>query len=80
MARGFTLKPLDSLAVALSPWGQIGAFRMKWFWPALMVIVFLIVDHIYTGGRAADEFFGIFRSIGLSIVHWSDDLLGPLRR
>jgi hypothetical protein len=74
------LKPLDSLAAVLSRWGQIGTFRMKWFWPALVVIVFLIVDLIYSGGRAADEFFGIFRSIGLSIVHWSDDLLRPLRR
>jgi hypothetical protein len=60
--------------------GQNGALGMKWFWPALMVAVFLVVDHIYADGRGADELFSLVRRLGLLIVHWSDDLLRPLRR
>jgi hypothetical protein len=53
---------------------------MKWFWPALAIAVFLFVDRVYADGRGADELFSIVRWVGLSIVHWSDDLLRPLRR
>jgi hypothetical protein len=53
---------------------------MKWFWPALAIAVFFILDSLYADGRGADALLGLVRTIGLSIVHWSDDLLRPLRR
>jgi hypothetical protein len=60
--------------------GQIGALGMKWFWPAVAIVSFLIVDHFHTGGRGADELLSVVRWVGSSIVNWSDDLLRPLRR
>jgi hypothetical protein len=53
---------------------------MKWFWAALAVAIFLIIDHAYADGRAADELFSVVQWVGMSISHWSDDLLRPLRR
>jgi hypothetical protein len=57
-----------------------GAFRMKFFWIAVAVMIFVIVDRDYVDGRGADELFSIVRRLGLSISQWSDDLLRPLRR
>ncbi len=59
--------------------GQIGALSMKWFLPALAVVVFLVGDRVYADGRGADELFSIVRRVGSSIAHWSDELLRPLR-
>jgi hypothetical protein len=53
---------------------------MKWFWPALAIAVFLIVDRVYADGRGADELFSIVQWVGSSVRHWSDDLLRPLGR
>jgi hypothetical protein len=47
---------------------------MSWFWIALALTIFLFVDHGYADARGADGW------VGLSIRHWSDDLLRPLRR
>ena len=60
--------------------GQIGALSMKWFWPALAIAAFLIVDRVYADGRGADELFSIVQWVGSSVRHWSDDLLRPLGR
>ena len=57
-----------------------GAFRMKLFWIAVAVTIFVIFDHVYVDGRGADELVSIVRRLGLSISQWSDDLLRPLRR
>jgi hypothetical protein len=61
--------------------GQTGAIRMRFFWVAVAAVtIWLFVDHIYADGRGADELFSIVRELVLSIRHWSDDLLQPLRR
>jgi hypothetical protein len=60
--------------------GQTCAFRMKFFWIGTAVAIFLILDHVYADGRGADELFSVVRRLGLSIAHWSDDVLRPLRR
>jgi hypothetical protein len=57
-----------------------GDFRMRLFWIALALIIFLFVDHVYADGRGADGLFSIVEWVGSSIRHWSDDLLRPLRR
>jgi hypothetical protein len=57
-----------------------GDFRMKWFWIALALAIFLLVDHVYADGRGAGELYSIVEWVGTSIRHWSDDLLRPLRR
>jgi hypothetical protein len=37
---------------------------MKWFWPALMVAVFLIVDHLYADGKVLTSCLGSFDGSG----------------
>jgi hypothetical protein len=53
---------------------------MRLFWAALAIVILFAIDRAYMDGQTAAAVMSLAHWVGDHIIHWTDDLLRPLRR